>query len=264
MDMNPSQIREVLQRYGVSPNKGRGQNFLVDERVAEREVGYLDPYPGEIVLEVGPGLGILTHLLLERTEVVAIELEKGLCDYLQDAFGDALGLIHGDALKMDFPPFDRFISNLPYGISSPLIFKLLGLQFERGVIMVQREFAERMLARAGEKEYSRLSVSTYYRAECELLEIVPRTRFWPEPEVDSAMILLKPRKAPFEVSDEGLFLHLVNLLFQHRRKKIGTVLKKRDVLERDRIGSLPFIEERVEVLTPEQIGELADAITESR
>jgi 16S rRNA (adenine1518-N6/adenine1519-N6)-dimethyltransferase len=261
MVMLPSDIKGILEQYGIRPTKAKGQNFLTDERVAEREIDYLDLNPRDTVLEVGPGLGILTDLLLDRVgRVIGIELDRGIVDYIRERYGDRMVLIEGDALKVPFPGFDRFISNLPYSISSPLIFKLLDHRFRKAVVMVQREFADRMVASPGTGDYSRLSVNMYYRAECEILENVPRSRFWPEPEVDSSIVGIVPRRPPFKVSDERFYLKLVEVLFQHRRKKIGTILKMKKMANRDEIGSLPFVEERVEVLSPEEIGELADAV----
>jgi 16S rRNA (adenine1518-N6/adenine1519-N6)-dimethyltransferase len=117
-----------------------------------------------------------------------------------------------------------------------------------------------MAAKAGSDDYSRLSVNTYYRARCELLEQVPRSRFWPQPEVDSTVVRLEPRPAPFKLMNERFYMTLVNLLFQYRRKKISTVLRMTGQAPKDLIGSLPYVQERVEVLSPEQIGELADSI----
>jgi 16S rRNA (adenine1518-N6/adenine1519-N6)-dimethyltransferase len=259
--MLPSEIKGILEQYGVTPTKAKGQNFLTDERVAEREVDYLDLDPKDTVLEVGPGLGILTDILLERAErVIAIELDRGMAEYSRNRYGDSIVFIEGDALKIPFPGFDRFISNIPYSISSPLIFKLLEHRFRKAVVMVQREFADRMVASPGTGDYSRLSVNMYYRAECEILEKVPKSRFWPEPEVDSAVVSIIPRRPPFRVVDEEFYLNLVNSLFQHRRKKIRTILKMKKLVDKDRLGSLPFLDERVEVLSPEEIGELSDAI----
>lgn len=256
------ELRSLLERYGVRPSKSKGQNYLIDRRVAEREVEHLGITEEDRVLEVGPGFGILTAALLERTpKVTAIELEEGAVNYLRDAFPQ-MEVIHGDFLQVRPPPFDLFISNVPYSISSPLLFRLLDLDFRRAVVMVQREFAERMAATNADKEYSRLSVNVYYRAECRLLENVPRSRFWPEPEVDSTVVLLIPRSAPFAVSDEGHFLRLVDMLFQQRRKKIGTVLKQKRMLPEDRQG-IPYLDERVERLSPEQIAELSDALVEA-
>lgn len=237
----------------------------MDERVADREVEHLGIVPGEVVLEVGPGLGILTERVLTlAARAVCVELDAGIAAYIKGRFGERVELIEGDALKVELPQFDRFISNIPYSISSPLIFRILENDFRRAVIMVQKEFADRMAAGAGSDDYSRLSVNTYYRARCELLDHVPRSKFWPQPEVDSTVISLEPRPPPFKVVNERFFLHLVNLLFQHRRKKIGTILKMTGQAEKDSIPSLPYTERRVEELSPEMIGELADAISLSR
>ena len=254
------ELRSLLERYGVRPSKSRGQNYLIDRRVAEREVEYLDIAENDRVLEVGPGFGILTSALLERTsKLTAIEIGEGAVRYLRDTFPQ-MEVVQGDFLETDPPQFDLFISNVPYSISSPLLFHLLDMKFKRAVIMVQREFAERMAAPAGDDEYSRLSVNVFYRAECKLLENVPRSRFWPEPEVDSTVVLLTPRPAPFPLRDEKHFLRLVDVLFQQRRKKIGTVLKQKRMLPDDRSG-IPFLDERVERLTPAQIAELSDSLS---
>lgn len=253
------ELRSLLERYGVRPSKSRGQNYLIDRRVAEREVEHLGMTENDRVLEVGPGFGILTAALLERTsKLTAIEIEEGAVRYLRDSFPQ-MDVIQGDFLDIDPPQFDLFISNVPYGISSPLLFHLLDMQFKRAVVMVQREFAERMAAPAGDDEYSRLSVNVFYRAECKLLENVPRSRFWPEPEVDSTVVLLTPRPAPFPLRDEKHFLKLVDVLFQQRRKKIGTVLKQKRMLPEDR-ERIPYLDERVERLTPAQMAELSDAL----
>jgi len=262
--MKPSEIQALLGRYGILPSKSKGQNFLIDDRVADREVEFLDIRAEDTVLEVGPGLGILTERVVPRAErMVCIELDRGINRYVRDRFGDRVQLIEGDALELDWPKFDRFLSNIPYSISSPLLFKMLDHDFKRAVIMVQREFADRMAAKAGSDDYSRLSVNTYYKAKCELLEQVPRSRFWPQPEVDSAIVLLEPRPAPFQVRSEKFYLNLVKILFQHRRKKIGTVLRMTGQAGKERIASLPFVEQRVEDLTPEQIAALADAILQA-
>ncbi|MDD1747851.1 MAG: 16S rRNA (adenine(1518)-N(6)/adenine(1519)-N(6))-dimethyltransferase RsmA [Methanomassiliicoccales archaeon] len=260
--MTPSEVKALLARYGISPTKSKGQNFLLDERVADREVEHLGIVSGDVVLEVGPGLGILTERVLASAKAtVCIELDAAVAAYIRARFGERVELIQGDALEVELPRFDRFISNIPYSISSPLIFRILGQDFRRAVIMVQKEFADRMAAEAGSDDYSRLSVNTYYRARCELLDRVPRSKFWPQPEVDSTVVSLEPRPPPFEVANERFFLHLVNLLFQHRRKKIGTVLKMTGQANKDSIPSLPYVERRVEELSPEMIGELADAIS---
>jgi 16S rRNA (adenine1518-N6/adenine1519-N6)-dimethyltransferase len=263
--MRPTEIQAVLQAYSIVLTKAKGQNFLMDDAVADREVELLNVSPADRVLEIGPGLGMLTERLLGLSDkLTCIELDARLCAYLKDKFDDRFKLVQADALEIDLPPFDRFISNLPYSISSPLLFKILDHRFERGIIMVQKEFAERMVAKAGSDDYSRLSVSAYYRARCELLGDVSRGKFWPQPEVDSCIVLLEPRPAPFSVTNERFYFTLVNALFQHRRKKISSVLKMTGLAPKAVLPTLPHMDERVEVLTPEEIGRLADAILAAR
>jgi len=256
-------IIDQLAGLGVSPTKGMGQNFLIDERVAERQIDFAEIGDEDTVLEVGPGLGVLTHRLAERAgKVVAIEMDRRLADHLRSTLPGNVELIEGDALTVPFPPFDRMVSNLPYSISSPIIFKVLEHKFQKAVVMLQKEFADRMVAKPATDDYSRLTVNVYYRAECRVLEKVPRSRFWPPPKVDSALVELVPRPAPFPVKDERLFFRLVEVLFQQRRKKIGTVLRMKGLMTAEQRSRVPYADLRIEALAPEQIGELSDAVSE--
>jgi len=263
--VRPTEVKAILAQIGVSPTKSRGQNFLVDDTVAEREIDYLQLLPGETVLEIGPGLGVLTTRLVPRAaKVIAIELDHSIASYVRSEYQEKVELVEADALEVKWPRFDRFISNIPYNISSPLIFKLLDQEFKTAVIMVQKEFADRMVATADTDDYSRLSVSVYYRAKAEMMEKVSRNRFWPEPEVDSAVIRLTPRPAPFRVKDERLFHKLVEALFLQRRKKISTVLRSKGYVRPEQMDRIPYKDDRVEAISPEQIGELADAVYDLR
>ncbi|MCK4996374.1 MAG: ribosomal RNA small subunit methyltransferase A, partial [Thermoplasmatales archaeon] len=171
-----------------------GQNFLIDKRVAEQEVNYAGIENNDVVLEIGPGQGILTRLLAERAKrVIAIEIDKNLIGDLGSSLSENVELIHGDALKIDFetlPKFNKIVSNLPFQISSPITFKLLDYNFELAVLIYQKEFADRMIAAPDSKDYSRLSVGIYYKTKCELLETIPKTCFKPQPKVDSCAIRL--------------------------------------------------------------------------
>ena len=257
--MNRSETSRLISQTGVVPKKSKGQNFLTDERVARRHVDYAEIEKGDRVLEVGPGLGILTDILVQRSDdVTCIELDDTLAEFISEKYGDIITLIHADAMKVDFPPFDRFVSNLPYSISTPVIFKLLECDFKKAVVMVQKEFADRMVAPVGTDDYSRLTVNLYYRAECRILEKVPASRFNPKPKVDSALVEIVPREAPFKVLDERTFFKVTEITFNHRRKKIGTSLKAAGMIPKG--ATVPFMDERVEVLTPEEIGQLSDAV----
>jgi 16S rRNA (adenine1518-N6/adenine1519-N6)-dimethyltransferase len=263
--MNPTEIKEVLARLGASPSKGMGQNFLIDDRVAERQVEFAGVSKDDVVLEIGPGLGVLTEKLAEGSgKVVAIEMDHKLAEYLRSRLPENVELIVGDALEVEFPAFNKVVSNLPYSISSPIIFKLLEHKFEKAVVMLQKEFADRMVAAPNTDDYSRLTVNVYYRAECRILEKVPRSRYWPMPKVDSAVVELVPRPPPFAVRDEKLFLKLVEVLFQQRRKKIGTVLRMKGMMSPEQRSAVPYVDDRVEALSPEQIGELFDAVAALR
>lgn len=253
----------LIAETGIVPKKSKGQNFLIDGRVADRHIAYAGIREGDRVLEVGPGLGILTERMADLPcELTCIELDDILAEYISQTFGDRLRLIHGDAVKVDFPEFDVFVSNLPYSVSTPIIFKLLDHGFRTAVVMVQKEFADRMVADVGSPDYSRLTVNLFYRADCEVMETVPASRFNPRPKVDSALVRITPRKAPFDVIDERLFFKVTEITFNHRRKKIGTSLKAAGILRPE--WDVPYLDERVENLRPAEIAEIADAIHTAR
>ena len=253
----------LIAETGIVPKTSKGQNFLIDGRVADRHIAYAGIRGGDRVLEVGPGLGILTERMADLPcELTCIELDDILAEYISQTFGDRLRLIHGDAVKVDFPEFDVFVSNLPYSVSTPIIFKLLDHRFRTAVVMVQKEFADRMVADVGSPDYSRLTVNLFYRADCEVMETVPASRFNPRPKVDSALVRITPRKAPFDVIDERLFFKVTEITFNHRRKKIGTSLKAAGLLRPE--WDVPYLDERVENLRPAEIAEIADAIHTAR
>jgi len=239
-----------------------GQNFLIDTNTAEYEVDHADIKKDDVVLEVGPGKGILTKLLAEKAKkVIVVEIDKKLAEIIEHVLPSNVEIINSDILKLDFeslPRFDKVVSNLPYQISSPFTFKLLEYSFDLAVLIYQKEFAERMIAKPGSKKYSRLSVNVYYKAECSLLKIVSKRFFNPIPKVDSAIIKLVPRKTPaFHVKNEEFFKDFVNVLFSHRRKKIKNIIKEHyNFYLNDNL----YGDKRVDNLTPEEIGFLSDII----
>jgi 16S rRNA (adenine1518-N6/adenine1519-N6)-dimethyltransferase len=235
-----------------------GQHFMVDERVLRREVDYADVSKDDVILEIGPGTGNLTKYLVERAKkVYAIEKDRALARLIEDEFPEA-EMIIGDAMEVDWPDFDKMVSNIPYEISSPLTFKLLEHDFKLAVITYQLEFAERLVAYAGDWAYSRLSVMAYYRAEMEMLERVPKSAFRPRPKVDSAIVRIIPREEPpFHIENEKLFEEVVRILFSARRKTVRAALKpKYGVIDTE------YAPMRVEELTPEEIGDISNLIFE--
>lgn len=259
--------RRILSRLGVRPRKRLGQHFLVDSRVAARQVAHARIQPSDIVLEIGPGLGILTRRLADHAKrVIAIESDRRFAAFLRQEFPD-VEVILGDALKVEWPAFDVMASNLPYQISSPLTFRLLAVPFDRAVLMYQWEFARRMIADVGSSDYSRLTVGVYRRASCEILERVPRNAFHPQPRVDSALVALTPRPPPFPLADPARFDAVVDALFAHRRKTVenGLRLAWRSLVPSEEaleaaLREVPHRSRRVEELSPEEIARIADAI----
>ncbi|ALV62250.1 SSU rRNA (adenine(1518)-N(6)/adenine(1519)-N(6))-dimethyltransferase [Thermococcus sp. 2319x1] len=219
-----SKVFSLISKYHLKPNSDLGQNFLIVEDVIEREVERAEINESETVLEIGPGLGVLTDELAKRAKkVYAIEKDSRIIEILEKEYGwDNVELILGDALKIDFPYFDKIVSNLPYQISSPITFKLLKYDFKKAVLIYQLEFAQRMVAKPGDKNYSRLSVMVQAKADVELVEKIGRGAFYPKPKVDSAVIVMTPKP-----KDERITLNenLVKALFQHRRKLASKALK---------------------------------------
>jgi 16S rRNA (adenine1518-N6/adenine1519-N6)-dimethyltransferase len=238
-----------------------GQHFLIDRSVACREVGYADLTKNDVVLEIGPGEGIITRLLAQVAKhVITIEIDQRLVDKLKTTIPKNVTLISADALSVDFqslPRFTKIVSNLPFEISSPITFKFLESSFSKAVLIYQKDFAERLVAHPGTKEYSRLTVGVSYKAQCRILEDVPRSCFSPPPKVDSSIVELIPRKKPlFDVQDERFFFELTKQLFNHRRKKIRHTIK---TMYGD-YEQLPYLDSRVEDLSPEQIGNLSNIL----
>lgn len=240
-----------------------GQHFLTDLRVAAREIGYADIQSNEIVLEIGPGHGVLTKILAaQASQVIAVEIDTQLVDELQRTMPENVSIYQGDVCKFNFnemPKFSKVVANLPFQISSEITFKLLTYPFEKAVLMYQKDFADRMVAKHGTKTYGRLSVGVYYKTHCRILERVPRSCFFPRPQVDACIVELVPRDSPpFRVSDESFFSEVTKQLFMHRRKKIGTTIASSFKVKDD----VPFAERRVEQLSPADIGVLADYLFE--
>jgi 16S rRNA (adenine1518-N6/adenine1519-N6)-dimethyltransferase len=269
------ETRLLLKRYGLTPKGRLGQHFLIDEGFLARQVKAAALSSRDTVLEVGPGIGTLTRHLLERAgRVVAVERDRGMMGILRDRFKERenLILLEGDVLKLDLPPFNKVVSNIPYTISSPLTFRLLEGGFDLALLTYQKEFAERLIARPGTPAYSRISVALYYRGVAEILEILPPRSFYPPPKVESALVRIVPREPPFSV-DEAFFFRVVGGIFLHRGKTLRKALFHslerilgREVEKGERLrlihGALPrdLLERRVFQLTPEEIAGISEGL----
>lgn len=209
----------------------RDQHFLVDRNAIER-IANLIPVQGKQVLEIGPGNGALTRALLERGAIVhAVELDANLCDELSIIFSNEIAsgqfeVIHGDAVKCEYPPFELAISNLPYSASSKITFRLLDHGFEEAVLMYQAEFVKRMVAPTGTHDCGRLSVMVQTFASVRKCFDLPPTSFSPRPQVRSSVVRICPRPPFFPVNDYHIYADLVRVLFMHRRKTVRNCLKE--------------------------------------
>lgn len=229
------------------PRPKLGQHFLRDARFAQRAVDAAELTPDDVVLEVGPGTGVLTRILAPRvSRVVAIELDAHLADALDMPHVE---VIRGDAAQVPLPAFTACVSNLPYQISSPFLFRLLACDFRVAVLMVQKEFADRLVAKPGGGDYGRLSVNAQRRADMDIVARVPPGAFDPPPQVDSAIVRLRPRPPAFEVPPN--YDAVVERAFAQRRKKLANTLGSKDI---------PHADRRPEELTPAQFAEVAHAL----
>lgn len=217
---------------GHQPRKRYGQNFLVDRSYIARIVQAIDPQPDDRAVEIGPGLGALTGPLLERLSVLhVIEIDRDIVARLSSEFpGERLVVHQGDALKFDFACLGsrlRVIGNLPYNISSPLLFRAAeSVEAIRDChFMLQREVVDRMAAAPGSKIYGRLSVMLQYRFRVDKLFNVPAGAFRPAPRVDSAFVRLTPYATrPCQAQDERLLGQMVTKAFSQRRKTVRNAL----------------------------------------
>jgi 16S rRNA (adenine1518-N6/adenine1519-N6)-dimethyltransferase len=219
------------------PRKRFGQHFLHDPRVTARILAAIDPQPGERVVEIGPGLGMLTCPLLQRLgELDVVEIDRDLIPELQRRCGDLGELrVHcADALRFEFqtlsaaPGTLRVVGNLPYNISTPLLFHLLEVlpSIRDMHFMLQQEVVERITASPGGKDYGRLSVMLQFHCEAEYLFDVGRGAFSPQPQVQSAVLRLRPRPSPpVALRDPAVFATLVQTAFSHRRKTLRNALR---------------------------------------
>lgn len=212
------------------PRKRFGQNFLTDETVIDRIVSTIAPKVGENILEIGPGKGAMSLPLLKKSgELHVVEIDKDLISLLESFNNPGLHIYQNDVLKFDLktlPKPLRVVGNLPYNISSPILFHLLESKhrIKDMTFMLQKEVVQRIVAQPGSKDYSRLSVMMQAFFETEMVFIVPPESFYPMPKVDSAIVYLKPI-AKALIDDKESFAKIVKAAFSQKRKTLRNCLK---------------------------------------
>ncbi|KHD85015.1 16S rRNA (adenine(1518)-N(6)/adenine(1519)-N(6))-dimethyltransferase RsmA [Bacillus ginsengihumi] len=232
----PIRTKDILNKYGFSFKKSLGQNFLIDPNILRNITEYANLTKESGVIEIGPGIGALTeHLARSSGKVVAFEIDQRLMPILKDTLSpyDNVKIVNEDILKADvkkiineeFSHIDKLmvVANLPYYVTTPIILKLIteALPIQGIVVMLQKEVAERISAKPGTKHYGSLSIAIQYYMTAEVVMIVPKTVFMPQPNVDSAVIRLMKRPKPkVDVVDEKFFFEVTRASFAQRRKTL--------------------------------------------
>jgi 16S rRNA (adenine1518-N6/adenine1519-N6)-dimethyltransferase len=258
----------MTQHQGHQARKRFGQNFLVSPGVVRNIVEAIAPKIGDLLVEIGPGLGALTAPLLERVDRLhVVEIDRDLIARLKETYPpERLSVHEGDALDFDFAALGerlRIVGNLPYNISTPLLFHLAGYadRVRDMHFMLQKEVVDRMAAAPGSGDYGRLSVMLQYRFDIERLFVVPPGAFNPPPKVDSAIVRLVPKKAGEgeKAKDEALFARVVMAAFSQRRKMLRNTL--RELISEDGLAALGIAPTaRAEELSVADYVRLADAL----
>lgn len=264
--------QHILKRFQIRAVKKLGQNFLIDPQIVEKIAAAAVEFPGEKILEVGPGIGTLTQGLLEAGgDVTAVELDAKSLPILKETLANypSLKVVHGDILKTDVSTLmngETFsvAANLPYYITTPILMHFLESEFpiRRMVTMVQREVALRMIAPPGGKDYGALSVAIQYWTTPEIICQVPAGAFIPAPEVESAVVCCTLREKPPVEADRKMFFRVVKAGFAQRRKTLGNSLQsggfsKEEVAEALKMAEIDS-QRRAETLSLEEFARIAN------
>jgi len=236
-------VKDTLASLSVRPSKERGQNFLIDESVIQEIVKFGKPEKGERLIEIGPGLGALTKELIKLGDLTVIEIEHQFCATLA-AEHPSLKVVQADVREVDLTRLKgagekwTLFGNLPYSFSTDIVFLLIehANALKSGVLLLQREFAERLAAPPGGRDYGRLSVAVQLSADLTLGPIIEGTAFHPPTAVQSRLVRLQFLEAPrYDISDRAWFDKVVKGAFSQRRKKLHNSLRSSGFLSRETI-----------------------------
>jgi len=271
-------IKRELSEYGLTPRKRWGQHFLVDRNILSKVVRTAELEKGDVVFEVGPGLGEMTLALARQVKrVIAVEIDRKLVKILKEKTADFSNIlvIEGDVLKISFEQLYRqghqqikVVANLPYQISTPLLFRFIESKqlFSTLTLMLQREVAERMIASSGGKDYGPLSIFAQSVLDLSIKFYIKPSAFFPPPRVESAVIHMVWKERPLvKLEEEGWFKKVVKGCFSYRRKRLINALRHADLLLPEdlekRIEKIGIdLQRRPETLTIQEFVRLADAL----
>ena len=271
--MSLEETKQLLRTYRIVPNRVLGQNFMVEPTLFNKLCTYASLGKADVVLDAGAGFGFLSRFLADKCRaVIAVEKDQQVAGVLREQLRGVgnVTVVEGDVLKIELPLFTKVVAIPPYYLSSHIVTWLFQRRIECAVMILQTEFANRLVAEVGSEDYGWLTVLCSQHAAVELLDSVSKEMFYPQPIVDSVIVRLKlSGKRTFEVKDEALFVRMVKWLFTQRNKKTGKAIAPflRSALQLSkqeataRALALPFHDRRVRELSPKQFGELADVIT---
>ncbi|MEI7424890.1 MAG: 16S rRNA (adenine(1518)-N(6)/adenine(1519)-N(6))-dimethyltransferase RsmA [Candidatus Staskawiczbacteria bacterium] len=238
---SPKIIKELLSKYETRPSKGLGQNFLIDKNVLRKIIEASNIKNDETILEVGPGLGVLTkELALKAGEVVAVEKDETMIKVLEETLKDFknIKVINDDILKIEpetfLPKKYKVVANIPYYLTSPLIRKFLEYKYqpEEIILMLQKEVAQRICSKVGDMNL--LAVSVQFYADAKIVSYVSKNCFWPAPKIDSAIIKITPHNKNNILPDD--FFKIVKAGFSQPRKQLGSNLSKVLEIKKEKIN----------------------------
>ena len=270
--MSLEETKQLLRSNRIFPNKLMGQNFMVESSLYPKMCSYAEISKADVVLDAGAGFGWLTCFLADKCKsVVAVEKDPHVAMVLREQVKnlDNVVVVEGNVLKAALPEFNKVVAIPPYYISSHLILWLLARKVDFAVMILQREFAKRLVASCCSKEYGWLTVITNQGAVVELQDSVPKVLFYPQPEVDSVIVSLKSRRTkPFEVKDHVFFVRMMKWLFTQRNKKLSKAIApfikgsfKLSKQDAEKLSlSLPYSDRRVRELSPTDFGAISNAL----
>jgi 16S rRNA (adenine1518-N6/adenine1519-N6)-dimethyltransferase len=270
-------VKTALLSRGLSPRKKFGQNFLIQEPLAERIVEHAHLRDDDVAVEIGPGVGALTLRIARRVRhLIAVEMDQGLAAYMREECGDVprVSIVEGDFLEFDLAAAAAahgvsrlvVVGNIPYNVTTPILEHLFASRrsVRSAVLLVQKEYAQRLAAAAGTPEYGALTLFARYHALMEPLMTISSGAFWPRPDVDSMLVRFFLRENPPVEAPEALLFRIIRASFQQRRKQLWNTLENALGLPRaavDRLGRQAGIvlTRRGETLTLDEFARLARA-----